>query len=161
MIEKILQPKNLTKAHYQVVRNKGSAGIDGMQVGELRSYIDSNRNRLATDILNRRYVVQAIRGVSIPKGNGKTRLLGVPTVVDRWLQQAVSQQLAPYFELSFEEESYGFRPEKNTQKAVLQSLKHINDGYRAANRQDIVDIDLKGFFDEVAAALCNTTSCYN
>jgi RNA-directed DNA polymerase len=70
--------------------------------------------------------------VEIPKSNGKTRLLGVPTVVDRWLQQAVSQQLAS----KFEDESYGFRPQKNTQKAVKQSLKHINDGY-----QDIVDID--------------------
>jgi RNA-directed DNA polymerase len=80
----------------------------------------------------------------IPKSNGKTRLLGVPTVVDRWLQQAVSQQLASKFELEFEDESYGFRPQKNTQKAVQQSLRNINDGY-----QDIVDIDLKSFFDEV------------
>mgnify|MGYP001270970897 FL=1 len=144
MIEKVLQAKNLIKAYRQVMANKGSSGVDGINVGELRFYIDQNRTTIATDILQMRYVVQPIRGVEIPKPDGKTRLLGVPTVVDRWLQQAVSQQLAPYFELDFEEESYGFRPERNTQKAVQQSLRHINDGY-----QDVVDIDLKGFFDEV------------
>jgi RNA-directed DNA polymerase len=99
---------------------------------------------IALDILRWKYMPRAIKGVEIPKSNGKTRLLGVPTVVDRWLQQAVSQQLAAKFELDFEEESYGFRPQKNTQKAVRQSLKHINDGY-----QDSVAIDLKSFFDEV------------
>ena len=144
MIEKVLQAKNLTKACRQVVGNKGSAGVDGMRVEKLKSYIDKNRSTIVLDILHGRYVPNAIKGVEIPKLNGKTRLLGVPTVIDRWLQQAVGQQLAPYFELDFEEESYGFRPQKNTQKAVQQSLKYINDGY-----QDIVDIDLKGFFDEV------------
>ena len=115
-----------------------------MQVDQLKSYIDQNRLKTALNILNRKYVPTAIKGVEIPKPNGKTRLLGVPTVVDRWLQQAVSRQLATKFELEFEDESYGFRPQKNIQKAVQQSLKYINDGY-----QDIVDIDLKGFFDEV------------
>lgn len=144
MIEKVLQSKNLYKAYRQVVGNKGSAGVDGMKVSELQVYKDQYRHRIATDILTRQYLPTAIKGVEIPKSKGKTRLLGVPTVVDRWLQQAVSQQLATIFELDFEEESYGFRPQKNTQKAVRQSLKHINDGY-----QDIVDIDLRGFFDEV------------
>ena len=116
-----------------------------MSVYELESYKDENRKKLATSILNRTYVPQAIRGVEIPKSSGKTRLLGVPTVVDRWLQQAVSQQLATKFELEFEAQSYGFRPNKNIHKAVQQSLKYINDGY-----QDIVDIDLKSFFDQVA-----------
>jgi RNA-directed DNA polymerase len=144
MIERVLHPRNLTKACYQVMGNKGSAGIDGMKTDELKSFIDVNRSAIVLDILHRRYIPTAIKGVEIPKSNGKTRLLGVPTVVDRWLQQAVSQQLATKFELTFEEESYGFRPLKNTQKAVQQSLEHINDGY-----QDIVDIDLKSFFDEV------------
>jgi RNA-directed DNA polymerase len=144
MIEKILHSKNLFKACHQVVSNKGAAGIDGMQVHELKSFIDGNRIPLITSVLNRKYESQAIRGVEIPKSNGKTRMLGVPTVVDRWLQQAVSQQLATRFELEFEEESYGFRPEKNLHGAVTQALKNVNDGY-----QDIVDIDLKGFFDEV------------
>ena len=106
-----------------------------MKVNELKSFIDNNRTTIALRILNRKYIPQAIKGVEIPKSNGKTRLLGVPTVVDRWLQQAVSQQLATRFELEFEEESHGFRPKRNAQKAVQQSLKHINDGY-----QDIVDI---------------------
>ena len=144
MIEKILRPSNLTKAYYKVVGNKGSAGIDGMSVYDLKSFRDAHRITLPTSILSRKYVTDPIRGVEIPKSNGKTRLLGVPTVVDRWLQQAVSQQLSSKFELTFEEESYGFRPQRNLNKAVLTSLKHINDGF-----QDIVDIDLKSFFDEV------------
>lgn len=144
MIEKILHPRNMTKAYYKVVSNKGSAGIDGMTVYDLASFREENRVKLTTDILKGKYEFQAIRGVEIPKSNGKTRLLGVPTVVERWLQQAVSQQLSAKFELNFEDESYGFRPRRNLHKAVQQSLKHINDGY-----QDIVDIDLKSFFDEV------------
>ena len=144
MIEKVLHPKNLYKAYHQVVSNKGAAGIDRMQVDELKSFLDNNRIPVLTSILNRKYVPQAIKGIEIPKSNGKTRLLGVPTVVDRWLQQAVSQQLATKFEFDFEEQSYGFRPERNLHGAVKQSLETINEGY-----QEIVDIDLKGFFDEV------------
>lgn len=126
------------------MRNKGSAGVDGMKVTELFSYLESNRDNIVISILNHTYVPKPIKGVEIPKSNGKTRLLGVPTVVDRWLQQAVSQVLITKYELTFEEHSYGFRPEKNIHKAVTQALEYINDGY-----QDIVDIDLKGFFDEV------------
>ncbi len=144
MIEKILHPKNLYKAYRQVVSNKGSSGVDGMSVYELQSYKDENRIKLMTSILNRKYVPQAIKGVEIDKSSGGVRLLGVPTVVDRWLQQAVSQQLSTKFELEFEPESYGFRPRRNIHQAVQQSLKYINDGY-----QDIVDIDLQSFFDEV------------
>lgn len=144
MIEKVLNRKNLYKAFRQVVRNKGSAGVDDMKVTDLLSYVESNRDKIATSILNHTYVPKPIKGVEIPKSNGKMRLLGVPTVVDRWLQQAVSQILMTRYELTFEDHSYGFRPEKNIHKAVTQALKNINDGY-----QDIVDIDLKGFFDEV------------
>ena len=144
MIEKVLNRKNLYKAHRKVVQNKGSAGVDDMKVTELFSFLESNRNSLMTSILNQSYVPKPIKGVEIPKSNGKTRLLGVPTVVDRWLQQAVSQVLMTKYELTFEDHSYGFRPEKNIHKAVTQALKNINDG-----NQDIVDIDLKGFFDEV------------
>jgi len=148
MIEQVLKRKNLLKAHRQVVRNKGASGVDGMSVQELTSHIEANRDRILTDILNHRYVPQAIRGVEIPKSNGKVRLLGVPTVTDRWLQQSVSQVLMSKYELDFADHSYGFRPEKNIHKAVTQALKYINDGY-----QDIVDIDLKGFFDEVDHAV--------
>ena len=144
MIEQVLNRKNLYKAYRKVVQNKGSAGVDDMKVTELFSFLESNRNSLLTSILNHSYVPKPIKGVEIPKSNGKTRLLGVPTVVDRWLQQAVSQVLMTKYELTFEDHSYGFRPEKNIHKAVTQALNYINDGY-----QDIVDIDLKGFFDEV------------
>ena len=144
MIAEVLKRKNLYRACRQVVRNKGSAGIDGMTVYELESHLESNRDKIITEVLNHTYVPDAILAVEIPKGKGKTRLLGIPTVTDRWLQQAVSQVLATKFELSFEPFSYGFRPEKNSQQATSQALKYINNGY-----QDIVDIDLKEFFDEV------------
>lgn len=144
MIERVLKRKNLYKAYRKVSQNKGAPGLDGMKVEELLGYLEANRDKIITTILTHTYVPQPIRSVEIPKGKGKTRMLGIPTVVDRWLQQAVSQVLASKFELNFEGYSYGFRPEKNTHQAVSQALKYINDGY-----QDIVDIDLKGFFDEV------------
>ena len=144
MIAKILQPKNLYKAYRQVMKNKGSAGIDGMSINDLFSHKEKNQNSIIKSIINQSYNATAIKGVSIPKGKGKTRLLGIPTVTERWLQQAVSQILMTKFELDFEPSSFGFRPKKNTQQAVAQSLEYINDGY-----QDIVDIDLAAFFDNV------------
>jgi len=144
MIDQVFKPKNLYRAYQQVVRNKGAAGVDNMVVYDLSSYLDDNRKQIINSIANGIYVPDAILGVEIPKSNGKKRLLGIPTVVDRWLQQAVSQILSSKFELSFEEFSYGFRPAKNIHQAISKALKYINDGY-----QDIVDIDLKGFFDEV------------
>jgi group II intron reverse transcriptase/maturase len=144
MIAQVLEATNLYKAERQVMLNKGASGIDSMSHQKLPEYIRENRSTLLLSICNNSYIPQAILGLTIPKGNGKTRLLGIPTVVDRWLQQAVSQQLMTKFEYEFESFSYGFRPQKNIQKAVLQSQRYINDGY-----QDIVDIDLKGFFDEV------------
>ena len=144
MIAAVLKGKNLYKAYRQVWQNKGSSGLDGMTVYELANHLEANRDKIITRVLNHTYIPAAILGVEIPKGNGKTRTLGIPTVTDRWLQQATSQVLATKFELDFEPHSYGFRPEKNTQQASTQALSYINDGY-----QDIVDIDLKGFFDEV------------
>jgi len=144
MIAKVITARNLTYARDKVMRNKGSTGIDGMKTTELKAYIDAQRSEVVSQLVSECYLPQAIKGVEIPKTKGKTRLLGIPTVVDRWLQQAVSQQLAIHFELDFEAESYGFRPRKNLQQAVLKSQEYINDGY-----QDIVDIDLKSFFDEV------------
>ena len=144
MIEEVLKPKNLYKAHRKVVANKGAAGVDNMSVKQLASFMEANRNHTINAIVNAKYLPKPILGVAIPKSNGKTRLLGIPTVVDRWLQQAVSQGLGSKLELEFEEFSYGFRPNKNLQKAVAKSLKYINGGY-----QDIVDIDLEGFFDQV------------
>jgi RNA-directed DNA polymerase len=135
----------LYKGYRKVVINRGSAGVDGMKVEELKDYIDQHRNTLVKSILEGSYQPTAIKGVEIPKSNGKKRLLGVPTVIDRWLQQSLSQQLMKHFELGFESHSYGFRPKKNALQAVSTSLRYINMGY-----QDIVDIDLKSFFDEVS-----------
>ena len=145
MITSVLNPTNLTKAREKVISNGGSAGIDNMSVKELRLYDQKHRKTLIKTILEGKYKVSAIRGIEISKGNGKTRMLGVPTVLDRMLQQAVSQVLTNNFEPTFEESSYGFRPNKNLQQAVLKSQEYINEGY-----QNIVDIDLKTFFDEVA-----------
>ncbi|MCW0485038.1 group II intron reverse transcriptase/maturase, partial [Gaoshiqia sediminis] len=144
MIEQVLNRRNMMRAYRQVVSNKGSAGVDGMPVKELYGHLTHNREQIESDIRQGKYQPQAIRGVEIPKSNGKTRLLGVPTVTDRMLQQAVGQVLAIKFELEFEDQSYGFRPNRNAQQAVLKAQGHINSGY-----QHIVDIDLKSFFDEV------------
>jgi RNA-directed DNA polymerase len=143
-IEHILSARNLTKACQQVVRNKGSAGIDGMSVKELKGYRDKNRNTLTELIRNGEYYPRAVRGKEIAKSNGKKRLLGIPTAVDRMLQQAVARTIMPQYEYMFSGYSYGFRPRRNTHQAIQKSLEHINSGY-----QHIVDIDLKGFFDEV------------
>ena len=144
MIEQVIARKNMRLAYQQVLRNKGSAGVDGMPCSELTAYVKEHRDAIATRMVNRQYLPQPILGVSIPKINGKTRLLGIPTVADRWLQQCVAQVIMPKFEVEFTQHSYGFRPNKNAHQCVQQSHKYIHQGY-----QHIVDIDLKGFFDEV------------
>ncbi len=131
-------------AYKQVLANKGSAGVDGMQVSELKPYIRKEREAIALCMINGCYLPQPILGVTIPKSNGKTRLLGIPTVTDRWLQQAVAQSITPLFEFEFKDHSYGFRANKNAHQCIQQSQRYINEGY-----QHIVDIDLKSFFDEV------------
>lgn len=144
MIEKVLHRGNLLKAYQQVLSNKGSAGVDGMPVSKLSEHLQNSKVRIVTAIANGSYHPQAILGVEIPKSNGKKRLLGIPAVTDRLLQQAVSQAVAPLFELEFKQHSYGFRPGRNAHQAVQQSQKNINEGY-----QHIVDIDLRNFFYEV------------
>ncbi|MEI8049192.1 MAG: group II intron reverse transcriptase/maturase [Bacteroidota bacterium] len=144
MIEQVLNRRNVMQALRHVVSNKGSAGKDGMPVKDLYAYLTENRERLESEIRLGKYLPQPIRGVEISKGNGKTRLLGIPTVVDRMLQQAVSQAIAIRFEMEFEDYSYGFRPNRNAQQAVLKAQQYINSGLT-----HIVDIDLKTFFDEV------------
>ena len=144
MIEEVLDRRNVMRAYRQVRSNKGSAGVDGMSVNELYDYLTNNRQRIESALRRGTYLPQAILGVSIPKSNGKSRLLGIPTVVDRLLQQAVGQVIAIKFEMEFGDYSYGFRPNRNAQQAVLKAQEYINSGY-----QHIVDIDLKNFFDEV------------
>jgi len=147
-IDKILSASNLTRACYDVVRNKGAAGVDNMSVTELKEYLDINREQLSEALRTGNYLPQAIRGKEIPKGNRKTRLLGIPTAIDRMLQQAVARVIMPKYEYMFSEYSYGFRPEHNQHQAIQKSLEYINSGL-----QDIVDIDLKSFFDEVSHVL--------
>src|SRR4030095_6239491 len=97
MIEQVINRRNMQLAYRQVVANKGSAGIDGMQVRELKAHISKQREVIVSGIINGHYLPQPILGVTIPKSNGKTRLLGIPTVTDRWLQQAVAQAITPKF----------------------------------------------------------------
>ena len=144
MIEQVLNRNNIMRAYRQVVSNKGSAGVDGMKANELYKYLIENREDIESKLRQGKYLPQAILGVEIPKSNGKKRLLGIPIVVDRLLQQAVGQIVAIKFETEFEDYSYGFRPNRNAQQAVLKAQEYINSGY-----QHIVDIDLKNFFDEV------------
>ena len=143
-IDKVLSARNLTEACKEVVKNKGSWGVDKMGVEELKPYLDKNREGLSEQIRQGNYIPQPILGKEIPKRNGKKRLLGIPTVVDRMLQQAVTRVIMPQFEYMFSNYSFGFRPKRNTLQAVTKSLDYINTGYHY-----IVDIDLKGFFDEV------------
>jgi len=147
-IEKILQTGNITDACYEVIRNKGAAGVDNMSVKELKAYLDENRTQLEGLIRNGQYLPKPIRGKEIPKRDKKMRLLGIPCAVDRMLQQAVSRVLMLQYEQTFSNYSYGFRPQRNAHQALGKALGYINAGY-----QNIVDIDLKAFFDEVDHSL--------
>lgn len=144
MIKQLTSKKNLNEAYLQVYRNKGAAGVDGIGVTELQSVLKVHGSYYTHQIERECYQVSPILGVEIPKSNGKTRLLGIPTVVDRVFQQALHQVLQPVFESDFQKHSYGFRPKRNAHGAITQSLENINSGY-----QDIIDIDLESFFDEV------------
>jgi group II intron reverse transcriptase/maturase len=144
MIERVVHPYNLQKAVEQVISNKGSAGVDGIKTSQLKTLFPQRKDQLLQAIRQGNYQPSAILGVEIPKGNGKTRLLGVPSTTDRVLQQAVSQVIAPLFEPEFSNNSFGFRPNKNARQAVGQARDYIHLGLN-----HIVDIDLKNFFDEV------------
>lgn len=144
MIKQLTSRKNLNDAYWQVYRNKGAAGVDRLSVMELQSHLQTHSKRYIQQIERESYQVSPIRGVEIPKSNGKMRLLGIPTVVDRVFQQALHQVLQPVFEPDFQQHSYGFRPQRDAHQAIAKSLENINSGH-----QHIVDIDLKSFFDEV------------
>ena len=144
MIEQVLTRKNMIRAMYKVQKNHGSAGVDYMPVTKLSELMSIDKEELTEKVRTGNYLPQAILGVEIPKENGKMRLLGIPTVTDRMLQQAVLQVINAKFEFEFSEHSFGFRPNKNLHQAVLKAQGYINEG-----DQYIVDIDLKTFFDEV------------
>ena len=144
LIEKVVSKDNLNQAYLQVIRNKGASGIDEMTCEEVSEYLKIHGNELINQILSRKYYPQPVRRVEIPKPNGGVRKLGVPTVVDRIVQQALVQVLTPIFEPTFSEYSYGFRPNRRCQNAIDRALELINQGY-----EWIIDIDLEKFFDNV------------
>ena len=148
MIEHVIQQWNLNKAYQKVCANKGAGGVDGMEISQLKAHLQTNGEALVEHIRNGRYQPSPIKGVEIPKSNGKTRMLGIPTLTDRVIQQALHQVLEPVFEPTFQQHSYGFRPNRNAHQAVQQAQRNINEGY-----QHVIDIDLKSFFDQVNHAI--------
>ena len=144
MLEEILDIRNVTKALKQVTANKGAGGIDGMQTHELGDYLTANWQTLKKSILEGNYKPQAVRKVEIPKPQGGTRMLGIPTVIDRLLQQAIAQWLSTKYERGFSGYSYGFRAGRNAHQAVLQAQEYLNGGY-----EWLVELDLEKFFDKV------------
>ncbi|MBL0100609.1 MAG: group II intron reverse transcriptase/maturase [Saprospiraceae bacterium] len=144
LMDRILDLDNLRIAYRKVVSNDGSAGIDGINVKELKDHLKANMLSIIVSLRSGRYMPQAVLGKPIQKSTGGTRLLGIPTTTDRVIQQAIHQVLSPMWEEEFSEFSYGFRPKRNAGQALSQGLEYINAGY-----QDVIDLDLKSFFDEV------------
>lgn len=144
LLEKVLSKENLNNAYKQVYKNKGASGVDGVTVDELFAYIKEHKEEILWQIRNRKYKPQPVRRVYIPKENGKVRKLGIPSVIDRVIQQAIVQVLTPIYEEQFSNNSFGFRPNRSCEMAVIKALECFNEGY-----DWIVDIDLQSFFDEV------------
>lgn len=144
LLERILCDENMKLAQKRVYANKGAGGVDGVTIQELDEYMSKNWNNIRQEIYNRTFKPQPVLRVEILKENGGKRKLGIPTVVDRTIQQAIVQVLSPIFEPIFSENSYGFRPGRNCEQAILKLLDYFNEGYCW-----IVDIDLEKFFDNV------------
>ena len=144
LMEQILSSENLNEAYLQVIRNKGAEGVDGMKYTELKEHLFKNGEEIKKQLRNRKYKPQPVRRVEIPKPDGGVRNLGVPTVTDRFIQQAIAQVLTPIYEEQFHDHSYGFRPNRCAQQALMTALDMMNDG-----NTWIVDIDLEKFFDTV------------
>ncbi len=144
MLEEILDIRNVQKALKQVTANKGAGGVDGMQTDELGDYLNANWQALRESILEGSYKPQSVRKVEIPKPEGGTRMLGIPTVFDRLLQQAIAQWLSTKCEREFSGYSYGFREGRNGHQAVLQAQEYLNKGY-----EWVIELDLEKFFDKV------------
>ena len=130
LCRRMLSPHNLEAAVQNVKRNKGSAGVDGMEVDGIGEYMEDNWSRIEEQILARTYKPKPVKRVEIPKGNGGVRLLGVPCVIDRVIQQAMVQVLQPVFEPTFSEHSYGFRPGRSAEDAVRKAQEYMAEGYR-------------------------------
>lgn len=140
----VCSTSNMSRAYKQVKRNKGVAGIDNIPVGSFADWFAKEGDELVNQILRGEYLPSAVKAVEIPKPNGGVRQLGIPTVKDRIIQQAISQVLTPIYEQVFSEHSYGFRPGRNAQQAIEQASAYVSEG-----RNIVVDMDMKGFFDEV------------
>jgi len=144
LLEDILSRENMLKAMKKVMANKGSAGIDNMPTSDLPDYLRSNWHIIRVRITEGKYKPSAVKGVEIPKDGGSKRMLGIPTAIDRMIQQAISQKLVEVYDSDFSDNSYGFRPGRSAQQAVLQSKAFIEAGY-----EHIVDLDIEKFFDRV------------
>lgn len=144
LMERIADPLNVSKACQRVVSNGGSSGVDGMKVEELKAWLGKNLIHLREQLLNGTYQPQAVKGAYIPKPNGGKRQLGIPTVIDRLVQQSIHQILSVAYERIFSENSYGFRAGKNAHQALKQAAAYV-----AAGKSFVIDLDLEKFFDEV------------
>lgn len=144
LLERIVEAGNLNRAYKRVRRNKGAGGVDGMKVDELLQYLKDNGKEIRESIVDGRYRPQPVRRVEIPKENGKKRKLGIPTAVDRVIQQGIAQVLTPIYEPKFAETSYGFRPGRSAQDALRKCREYLEEGYVWT-----VDMDLEKFFDTV------------
>lgn len=144
LLKDCMSASNLNQAYLAVMRNGGSAGIDGMNTEELSDYLSSKGESLRAEVLMGRYIPHPVRGVSIPKPEGGERQLGIPTVIDRLIQQAICQRLTPHYDRLFSESSYGFRRGRSGHDAVRRASEYVSEGYMW-----VVDIDLKSFFDQI------------
>jgi group II intron reverse transcriptase/maturase len=144
LLERILSKDNLNAAYLQVKRKKGAAGVDGMEVGEMLGWLKENKERLLASLRNGEYKPKPVRRVEIPKPDGGKRKLGIPTVLDRLVQQGIAQVLQPMFEKTFSENSYGFRPGRNAHQAIKKAKAYYEEGHTK-----IVDLDLAQYFDTV------------
>jgi len=142
LMELVVERSNMQKAYYQVMRNRGAPGIDGLRCEDLKAWLQSHWPSVKTALLEGTYVPRAVRRVDIPKPRGGVRTLGVPTVVDRLIQQALHQVMQPLFEPTFSDGNYGFRPGRSATQAVVQAATYIRGGKRW-----VVDMDLEKFLD--------------
>ena len=144
LMEQVVERENLIRAWKRVRANKGSPGIDGMTVDDLTGYLKESWPRIREELLRGEYYPQPVKEVLIPKPGGGTRRLGIPTVLDRFIQQAIQQVLSPIYDPTFSDHSYGFRPNRRAHQAVKEAKRHIAEGY-----EWVVDLDLEKFFDRV------------
>ena len=144
LIDEILSEENISLAIKRVVANKGASGIDKMTVYEIKSYWQEHGQEIIKQILDKKYRPQAVRRVYIPKPNGKKRPLGIPTVIDRVIQQAIAQRITPIYEGVFSDYSYGFRPNRDCHMAINKVLEYLNEGY-----EWVIDLDIEKYFDTV------------